>query len=278
MTSERVSDERLAIIAASGAPQMDEAQSMATELQFLRSAREAEPTSKVVALALQLCAKAEAIYGFVHVADEEARNAWASYCETKANLFKAATGTLAHPSPSTEGLGVRVKGLEWNGDEAETPFGKYREVRTEDGYALTFGYEELAHLGFNAVGPFESARDDAVSRAQPHYEHCILSALSTSAEQVRVPLIDSMTDEEFNQDRSDENPTVGFGKSQMEQVEITDEMVERLAREMASDDFNLGGDTKAVRDSVIGNRWRDYAHGARRYLTAALSPSPKKEG
>ena len=90
---------------------------------------------------------------------------------------------LRSQSPEPSSSEVRVKGLEWNGDEAVTPFGKYRVCRTEDGYALTFEYEELAHIGFNSVGPFESAREDALRRAQADYEQRIRSALSPTVSQ-----------------------------------------------------------------------------------------------
>ena len=52
---------------------------------------------------------------------------------------------------------------------------------------------------------------------------------------------------------------------------VTDDMVERLARDMAIDDLNLGGDAKGVQDSVLDGQWRNYARQARRYLTAALT-------
>lgn len=78
---------------------------------------------------------------------------------------------------SGNGGEVRVKALEWAGDEASTPFGKYRLYRTDDGWGLSFNDEELVHVGFNSVASFESPREKAMSYAQPQYRARILSAL-----------------------------------------------------------------------------------------------------
>lgn len=76
---------------------------------------------------------------------------------------------------------VGVKKLEWSGDEAVTPFGKYRVERTDDGYSLSFEYAEMVHIGFNSVRGFESPRDEAVKYAQADYERRILSAIEAPA-------------------------------------------------------------------------------------------------
>ena len=76
--------------------------------------------------------------------------------------------------------GVEVKALEWVGDEAETPFGKYRLYRTDDGYGLSFNDDELVHVGFNSVDPLTSPRAKAAGYAQPHYRAAILSAIASS--------------------------------------------------------------------------------------------------
>lgn len=97
-----------------------------------------------------------------------------------------------------------VKPLEWVGDEAVTPFGKYRVTRTDDGYALTFEFEELVHIGFNAVEPFQSPRVEAMDRAQPDYERLILSALVEPAPTHR------------HKKRGSEYVLIGIGKMQAE--------------------------------------------------------------
>lgn len=79
--------------------------------------------------------------------------------------------------------GVEVKPLEWQGDEAQTPFGKYRVYRTDDGYGVSFEHDELVHVGFNSVRTFESPRDTAISYAQPDYQNRILSTLSLPAQE-----------------------------------------------------------------------------------------------
>lgn len=83
--------------------------------------------------------------------------------------------------------GVEVKPLEWVGDEAQTPFGKYRVYRTDDGYGVSFEHDELVHVGFNSVRTFESPRDNAISYAQPDYRQRILSTLSRPAQEPAHP-------------------------------------------------------------------------------------------
>lgn len=58
--------------------------------------------------------------------------------------------------------------LKWNADDvAQTPAGEYSVRRTDDGYALYFGGEEIAHVGHDAV--VGSARDAAKAEAQAHW-------------------------------------------------------------------------------------------------------------
>ena len=85
-------------------------------------------------------------------------------------------------------LAVTVKQLEWVGDDAKTPFGRYSVERSPDGYAAIFGgFEELAHVGFNAVDPLYGARRAAQDHAQADYERRILSALSPSPVPAPLP-------------------------------------------------------------------------------------------
>lgn len=69
--------------------------------------------------------------------------------------------------PASGGERVAVKPLEWHGDEAITPFGRYKVIRTEDGYEAAFEWDELAHVGFNAA---DDARRAAVEHAEADYE------------------------------------------------------------------------------------------------------------
>tara|TARA_R110000851_G_C13102466_1_gene568862 strand:+ start:2535 stop:3059 length:525 start_codon:yes stop_codon:yes gene_type:complete len=82
-----------------------------------------------------------------------------------------------HPAPQETG-DVKVKPLEWIGDEAETPFGIYRLYQTDDGWGLSFNHDELVHVGFNSVASFESPREKAMSYAQPQYATAILSTIT----------------------------------------------------------------------------------------------------
>lgn len=84
--------------------------------------------------------------------------------------------TLASIAASPPATGVRVK-LEWHGDEAKTPFGRYTVTRTDDGYQAAFEWDEIAHVGFNAVDVHYGARRAAQDHAQADYEARIRSAL-----------------------------------------------------------------------------------------------------
>lgn len=84
---------------------------------------------------------------------------------------------------------VVVKPLEWHGDEAITPFGRYKVIRTEDGYEAAFEWDEIAHVGFNAA---DDARCAAVEHAEADYEARIraLSLQQGEVEPVAYPRVD----------------------------------------------------------------------------------------
>lgn len=58
-------------------------------------------------------------------------------------------------------------------------------------------------------------------------------------------------------------------------IEVTEEMVESLARNIAADELNLGGDAKGVRNNAANSVWMEYAHISRQYLRAALQGETK---
>lgn len=88
----------------------------------------------------------------------------------------------ASPSPAGGVQAVKVQSLEWIDNEAVTPFGRYKVIRTPDGYAAAFELEEIAHVGFRAVDPMHGARRAAQDHAQSDFEYRILSALSSQAQ------------------------------------------------------------------------------------------------
>lgn len=112
---------------------------------------------------------------------EEGGGTWAAYMWMEIAQFFGRT-----PTPVTEDVSKAtslqnlqsaptVKALDWVGDKAETPIGRYSVTRTPDGYAALFGYdEEIAHVGFNAA---DDPRGSAQDHAQADYEARIRSAL-----------------------------------------------------------------------------------------------------
>lgn len=73
--------------------------------------------------------------------------------------------------------GVKVRPLEWVDDEANSPIGRYAVRRTEDGYEATFEWEEIAHVGFNAVDFHYGAKRAAKDHAEAYHQSRVLAAL-----------------------------------------------------------------------------------------------------
>lgn len=136
---------------------------------------------RIVAHAMRLCAKIEALWGYVDFRGnhaKEARAAWTSFCDEKAELLSLSTAALA--SPPSEG--VKVKPLVWrpigpvgSDVEAETPIGTY----TMSFDAPTAGGATNLWMAGADADTFEvhERRRDAEAAAFAHFSAAIRSSL-----------------------------------------------------------------------------------------------------